>query len=310
MTPAAIVLAIVVATHNVDDQATESMQATAAEALGGEDTVVVREVETPSDAEALRIERSLHSQTVAQVVWLDDARTRARVRVHVAENNRWSERVIAFSNVDTPGERGRALGFAITSMLPEEALAARLHRARAGAARPPADVAKLRTAVRLSAIGSTGLGGTAGGIGGAIAGEFSLTDATLVRLGFGGRQGSVPALPGSSLVGYAGLGIAFWPLRPGPDRRIAVGLRLDALALYHSVAREAPGRIAMRQTKWLPGADALAEVGISVLGSFEIVGSAGVEVALGNSQLQVGITDPAEIPVLRGVAELGIRLSF
>ncbi len=154
MSPA-VVLAIVVATQNVDDQATESMRATAAEALGSEDAVVVREVDETDDAETLRIERLVHAQTAAQILWLDGTHTRARVRVHVVETNRWTERTIEFAVVDTPTERGRALGFAVTSMLPEETLAANPHRH----IKRPADdgsTPELRTAIRLVALGSTG----------------------------------------------------------------------------------------------------------------------------------------------------------
>src|SRR5579862_5846720 len=101
MSPA-VVLAIVVATQNVDDQATESMRATAAEALGSEDAVVLREVDETGDPETLRIERLVNARTAAQVLWLDGTHTRAQVRVHVAETNRWIERTIEFAVVDTP----------------------------------------------------------------------------------------------------------------------------------------------------------------------------------------------------------------
>ena len=159
MSPA-VVLAIVVATHNVDDQATEAMRATAAEALGGEDTVVVRELDAISDAEALRIERRIAAQAVAQVEWLDPEHTRARVRVHAVENNRWVERIITFAVVDTSIERGRALGFAVTSMLPEEVLAAHPHTG--GRDLPGADPnagRDLGTALSLVFLSSTGVGG-------------------------------------------------------------------------------------------------------------------------------------------------------
>jgi hypothetical protein len=320
---AIIVLVIVVATQNVDDQATESMRATAAEAIGGEDAVVMRELETPSDPESLRIERSLHSLAVAQVVWLDAARTRASVRVHVAETNRWTERTVVFKDIDTPTERGRALGFAVTSMLPEEAIAASPYRmtlrpdgSRAGGPSEPA-----RTALRLSGIGSAGIGGEARGIGAAGAGEFLLTRAMWLRLGFGLRQGNIPGLTSSGVASaedlafYGGLGVAFWPVRPSAERRVAVGVRIDGLVLYHGVSRTPQGGSATRLTKWLPGADALAEVAWNVAGSLEIVASVGVEVALGNTDLQVitGDDEPrvvATIPPLRGVGEVGIRLLF
>src|SRR6266700_1414259 len=314
---AAIVLAIVIATHDVDDQATEAMRATAAEALGSEDVVAVREVEVPSDAEALRIERSLRSKTVAEVVWLDAARTRARVRVHVVETNRWTERTIAFSSVDTPVERGRALGFAVTSMLPEEELAANPHR------RPqqsgPAATPELRSSLRLTAAGSTGLGG---GLGGGLAGEFFLTPALLVRLGFAGRQVTLdelkagPTFPTpTDLVGYGAVGVGFWPLHAAPDRRVTAGVRVDLLASYHGVTREARDGTTKHQSTWTPGMDAMAELGWNVLGSFEIVTSLGIELAFEETILRIddrddGMVTDHPLPLIRGVAELGIRLSF
>ena len=328
---AAIVLAIVVATQNVDDQATEAMRGTAAEAIGGEDSVVVREVEVPSDAEALRIERTVHARNVAEVVWLDTAHTRARVRVHVSDTGRWTERSITFSAVDTPVERGRALGFAVTSMLPEEALSARPHRPLPRPESPPAAPAEtespedLRTALRLGGIGSVGLGGIARGIGGSIAGEFFVSREVSLRIGFGGRSGSVPALSGTDLAGYAGVGGSFWPLPPGHNRRVAVGVRADALALYHSVSTNRPTAdiVARRQSKWLPGIDVLGEIALSLLPALEIIGSLGVEVAFGSTPLantvtvideaggETSTTTPAgKVPVFRGVAEAGIRLSF
>jgi hypothetical protein len=321
---AAIVLAIVVATQNVDDQATEAMRATAAEAIGGEDSVVVREVEVPSDAESLRIERTVHARNVALVVWLDTVHTRARVRVHVADTGRWTERSIAFSPVDTPVERGRALGFAVTSMLPEEALSARPHRA---VPRPPPPVPPettpptedLPTALRLGVIGSTGLDGPAGGIGGSLAGEFFISRELSLRVGFGMRRGDISSF-GSDLVIYGGLGAAFWPLPPGRDRRLAVGVRVDGLALDHLLSDTRSAALGSRsQSKWLPGIDILGEAGWRLAGALEIVASLGLEVAFGSTPLQLryqpDVGDPflvdfRKLPLFRGVVETGIRLSF
>ena len=322
----AIVLAIVIATQDVDDQATDAMRATAAEALGSEDVVAVREVAAPSDSEALRIEQSLRSKTVAEVTWLDAARTRARVRVHVVETNRWTERIIAFSSVDTPVERGRALGFAVTSMLPEEELAAGPHRRAERGPEP-----ELRSSLRVSAAGSTGQGG---GLGGSLAGEFFLTPSLLVRLGFAGRQVDLEGLKAnnpsasdpSDLVGYAAVGVGYWPLRAAPDRRLTAGLRVDLLAIYHGVTRPSltlEGTTmelgTTHASKWLPGMDALGELGLNVLGSLEIVTSLGIEVAFGESALEIqqqvngmprGQSQASQLPFIRGVAELGIRMSF
>ena len=206
-----VVLAIVIATQNVDDQATDSMRATAVEALGSEDAVVIREVDETGDEETLRIERLVHAQTAAQILWLDGTHTRARVRVHVAEGNRWTERTIEFAVVDTPIERGRALGFAVTSMLPEETLAANPYR---GVKKPP-DAPELRTAIRLVGVGHKGIStGTATGFGGSISGEFFLTPVIAARLGLGAWQGALPAINAHDLVSFAALGISIWPRRP------------------------------------------------------------------------------------------------
>ncbi len=307
MSPA-VVLAIVVATQNVDDQATESMRATAAEALGDENAVVVRETEESTDGETLRIEQLVHAQTAAQIAWLDAAHTRARVRVHVAETNRWTERTMVFAVVDTSIERGRALGFAVTSMLPEEALAANPHHG----ARGTVDAEELRTGIRLVALGRTGIStGTATGYGGAISGEFFVTPAIAARLGFGAWQGALPRISGHDLASYAALGVSFWPRRASSGHRIAVGIRVDGLVLNHSVTRDEGDTL----SKWLPGIDALADIALSVSSALDIVTSLGLEAALGDTDLtvQTGTSPPVHvdtIPRLRGTGEVGIRVSF
>jgi hypothetical protein len=267
------------------------------------------------------------------VVWLDAAHTRARLRVHAVETGRWIERSIAFSTVDTPVERGRALGFALTSMLPEETLAANPHRRPE---RPP-EISKTAegdfgTSIRLALIGSLGLGGTATGIGVHLAGEFYLTSSWLLRLSFAGRWGSVPALslptqpddPNTSenegvsrdatdLAGYAGLGVAFWPVRRAPGRRWIAGVRADALVLYHSILGPSvvDGKQEFsRNPKPLPGLDVLGEVGLILSDSTDLVTSLGMEAALGRTPLKLNGVERDNIPVVRAVAEVGIRFSF
>ena len=310
MTPA-VVLAIVVATQNVDDQATESMRATAAEALGSEDAVVVREVDDTTDGETLRIESLVHAQAAAQVMWLDPAHTRARARVHVAETNDWIERTIVFAVVDTAIERGRALGFAVTSMLPEETLAANPYRA---GKRPETAAPEMRTTVRLAGLASNGLGG---GYGASIAGEFFVTQSTALRLGIGWRQGAVPVLQGHDTAVHAALGISFWPRRPSPERRLAVGIRLDAVALRYTVSDNRVSNdgtvviaITPPQSKTLPAIDALAELALSVTTAVDVVAGLGIEAAISETPIAIEGQVKDTIPALHGLAEMGIRISF
>ena len=320
---AAVVLAIVVATQNVDDQATESMVSTAVEALGSEDAVVVRESDDTTDGETLRIERLVRAQTSAQVLWLDAAHTRARARVHVAATNRWTERTIEFAVVDTSIERGRALGFAVTSMLPEETLAANPYRKRADKRPPQPD---LSTAMRLVGVGSTGLGGTAGGYGASIAAEFFVTQTMAVGFGIAGRQGPVPAVKGSDRLISAAAGVSFWPRGASFWGIFAGGFRVDALLLRHTVydGRPPTETTTPQSSKTLPGLDALGQLALHLSSAVDIIGSLGVEVAIGDTGLQVQVPPAAQapppatptyktegtIPALRGVAEVGIRVSF
>jgi hypothetical protein len=313
-----VVLAIVIATQNVDDQATDSMRATAVEALGSEDAVVLREVDETGDAETLRIEKLVNAQTAAQILWLDDSHTRARVRVHVAEGNRWTERTIEFAVVDTPTERGRALGFAVTSMLPEETLAANPYRAK-----KPAATEEQRTAIRLVALGHTAVSkGQARGFGGSISGEFFVTPVVAARLGLGAWQGSLslsfPSMPldvinAQDLVSFAALGVSFWPRRPSPDHRFAFGIRIDALLLNHSVTPDQGSS----QSKLMSGVDAMADFAFSVSSALDIVTSLGIEGAIGDTDLNLRMdpNDPtgqqvSTIARIRTAGEVGIRISF
>jgi hypothetical protein len=317
MSPA-VVLAIIVATETADDQATDAMRMAAAEALGGEDLVVIDDAEQPSDPDALRVEKSVRARAAAHVVWIDPAHTRARVRLHVADNGRWTERTIAFERADTPVERGRALGFAVTAMLPEEALGARPHRvlpragdpANPGAAAPPGPYA-----LRVAAIASTGRGGNSGGVGVSVSIERFVASVLSVRAGAGWRDGNLPSVSVDDQIVPVFLGIGVWPVRPGPERLVTVGVRLDGLVLYHALSRQTGDGLLAQQSRWVPGVDVLVELAWSVSRSVDIVTSVGAEVALGTTEvtlendLHERIAATA-IPPFRAVAEGGIRVSF
>ena len=135
-------------------------------------------------------------------------------------------------------------------------------------------------------------------------------------------------LQGSDTALSAAVGLSFWPRRPSPERRIAFGLRVDALAIYHRVCdnRSEAATPGQCKSKTLPGMDALAEVGISLTQTLQIVASAGLEAVILDVPLQAepevgtnpGMTGTAttaaehlgDIPPLRAVGEVGIRLLF
>jgi len=91
------------------------------DALGGA-LVEVRETRgLPDDETAVAIETSAHADAVVELGWADPRHRQANLRLHIASGGRWIERVIHFKPSDAQAERGRTLGFAVASMLPEAA---------------------------------------------------------------------------------------------------------------------------------------------------------------------------------------------
>jgi hypothetical protein len=132
---AAAILAIVVATGEVQDPATAAMLGAAQEALGRDVIVRLVGVRQPDQVDPLRIERELSASAVVAVVWRDADRRRARLRLHLAAGDRSTTRDVDFSPADTQAERGRTLGLAAASMWPE---IVSVGRAAASARPPPA----------------------------------------------------------------------------------------------------------------------------------------------------------------------------
>jgi hypothetical protein len=285
-----------------------------------------------SDRVALRAEERMRAAAVVQLAWVDEARSRAHLRLHVAETDAWIERTLAFSPADTEPERGRTLGFAVTSMLPEEVLAARSRimlpradeAAAPAAAPPPAPAAAPgppappRYAVRLGAAGSTGVSGTAGGIGGTVDGELFFGAAPSLRAGIGYRLGDVPGLGSSDITLSLRGGFALWPLPLSAGWPVAVSVRVDGVAFHHDLSFRSENGQVTRLGRWVAGMDVVAELSIRLTGTMHLVAAAGAEVAFGATDLVIQDIYPdhvqerivATIPPLRGVGELGLRLLF
>jgi hypothetical protein len=73
----------------------------------------------PSDGLAIAAEQQAHADAVAEVTWSDGAHRQARLHVHLARTGRWVDRSIGFQPSDADAERGRTIGFAVASMIPE-----------------------------------------------------------------------------------------------------------------------------------------------------------------------------------------------
>jgi len=117
---APVTLIVLVAAGTGSSPTTRTMAATTRDALGPSARVVVRETNgEPSDAEALAVEQSDRADAIVELSWGDPQRRQAKLRTHVARSGRWIDRSIGFRPSDADAERGRTIGFAVASILPE-----------------------------------------------------------------------------------------------------------------------------------------------------------------------------------------------
>jgi hypothetical protein len=116
-----LTLILLVAAGESGDATTRGIADATQDALGSESRVLVRESEggAPDDAQALATERSSRANAVVELCWVAPRHRRATLRMHVASTGSWIERHFAFRRADADAERGRTLGFAVASILPE-----------------------------------------------------------------------------------------------------------------------------------------------------------------------------------------------
>jgi hypothetical protein len=118
----AVTLVLLVAAGDATNATTRSMARATREALGPNLHLVVRPTNgEPTDSEALRFERSDGADAVVELAWADAKQRQATLRVHLARSGHWLQRSIGFQPSDAEAERGRTLGFAVASFLPEPA---------------------------------------------------------------------------------------------------------------------------------------------------------------------------------------------
>ena len=103
--PAALI--VLVGAGESSDATTQAMERATRAALD-DATVEVREAHTasPSDDEALSLEKTLHPTAIVEVKWTDASHRKATLRAHVTDESRWVDRAIAFKASDAVAERG------------------------------------------------------------------------------------------------------------------------------------------------------------------------------------------------------------
>jgi len=260
----------------------------------------------------------------------------ARVHCYLAREKRWIDREISFG--DSPGspqseinERGRLLGFAVATMYandpndsPEEQeppspppvkaptpeaaprVGARLDTQPRSPALPERSA---RHVAEFAAVMSTGLEGTASGLGASAGFRLALTGPVWARLFIAARSGNVPEAQASTRTALMGGGVSFAFL---PDSAsLELGTRLDFFASYFDVSHLSEDDIAPdRRSRWQAGADIVAEGGWRVTRDAGAFLGAGVEATLGKTEIYTHHQRVAVVPPFRATAELGFRTRF
>ncbi len=181
-------------------------------------------------------------------------------------------------------------------------------RAGASGTRGPAP----RRWIGATVLGAKGIDGPASGFGGGAELAFYVVPAVSLRLAGAARGGSLPELPADHFVAALALGIEWWPIRAASDGLVSAGLRADALALRHQLRDTSADGDGESRGRFVPGADLVARVMLRLGSRLDFVVGAGVEVGFGVTEVRTGSerTVVATIPVLRAVAEAGVRVGF
>jgi hypothetical protein len=116
-----VTLIVLVAAGEAANPTTAAMVRATGDALGGAPVEVRETPGVPTDADALAMETESRASAVIELIWTDANQRQVILRVHLATGRRWVERSIGFMPSDPAGERGRTLGFAAASILPEAA---------------------------------------------------------------------------------------------------------------------------------------------------------------------------------------------
>lgn len=287
-------------------------------ALGPDASVTVTAATSADDATSRARDEAAHA-TLVSVVTLDSSE-RATIRFVRANDGTWSEREIRFDPHDAPRERGRTIGFALASVVPDEPSRARPEPEpnRAPSTTTPKVVTRHGPPPRmehspwLEAVGmiAAGIDGYGGGAGGSIAMRFHLLPGVRVRLGAGIRAGEVAPAQATSQTYLAAAGLSYAIPIDGA-RRLYVGARVDALLIVQELAHlSTDDPVLSRQFKGLPGADASAEASWHFLDKAALVGGVGAEVAFGSADIFVKNQPVATLSPARLTTELGLRVLF
>ncbi len=316
-----IALVVIVAAGQAHDATTTALAEAARTAAGTK--VVVEEGAPITDEDALAIATRDHADVVAIISW-DADHSSATVHVHREGETRWLDRAVGFRDADAATERGRTLGFAIASMLPEPAPTPPTNNVEPPpkpplAVAPPVhdsthhDAAPVwHGAVDLSGLATVAIGGYGGGWGVRVGGQWFFFPHLALRTSLAiSSRALIPEAKSSlqTVSGALGLGITF--VEPAPRRPISFGTRVSMIAMHQSVSHlSVDDANSSTQSRWLPAAEILLEGALYFINNVAIVLSSGLEIAAGETVIKVSNRPVATLAPWRFTGELGFRARF
>lgn len=344
--PTPLVLVLLIAGRDDAVASAASIRAARA-ALPIEASLLVRHVEAlPSDRETIAEEQRDGARAIAVITWVAGDGSRVRLHVHRADEDRFVDRELAFSSQQAPNgagaesavERGRTIGFAIASMVPEifgenpeiplESAPLAIARAptpiasgtkqasaraperdaiEAEATRPPPKAG--RAALDAAVVAAIGIAGHAGGVGARLGFGYFFGRVAL-RIDGTVRLSDLPQSQSSSLVFSGGPGLGANLVTPDPKQPFYLGARANALAILHIESHLSDEPSPIRQSRWLPGASLVLEGGYRLSDGASLLLSGGTEIAFGTTKVFLKDREVATIPPFRLVADAGIRVQF
>ncbi len=283
--------------------------------------VLVDPAASTADAEALVVGQRVRARAVVRVVWTDDKAT-ARLDVHVEPSPDWAHDELRFRAADAPIERGRTVGFAIASMVQrleaahEPSPAPPPPSAPPGSSPPPEPQAEppppptrspSARAFEAFAGGAAAFGGAATGYGGTLGGRWFPLERVGLRVVTAARFGSIDAASASDRVVLVGGGVVVRLARWGA---LGVEARSDFVVIFARATRSYPTGDVSQSRQPVGGADAAAEASFWLSSRTALTASAGGELAFGPTYVNVGGAQRAEIPSVRALTEIGVRVGF
>jgi hypothetical protein len=329
-----LTVVVLVAAGGAAEPTTLAIERAASEALGHAARVVVREaMGAPTDGEALTLGSDANEGAVVEVTWSDRAHRAAMLRVHLAGRRRWMDRTIGFGAADADAERGRTIGLALASMLPDPdpilpppeppapqvtaaPTAPRSARAPsapaiAEKAAPEAAPRELHYAMDFFGMGAAGLGGNVQTAGGGAALETFLTPRFAVRIGGAVRGGDVGGAPARTITLLATAGVELHPWPATASHVFGASLRADYVLMNQTVTHHsASGADLSTMMRTLSGVDAMVDLQWRLGANVDLMVGVGVEEMLATTYVDMNGARVATIPPVSLIAEGGLRLRF